>query len=212
MEVNEPLTKTPAVNIACAILAGGRSIRMGKDKAVLTLGDRSLINHVYDKARRVFDRVIILSNHHNHFEEIDAPVLPDVLPIKGSIVGVVSALIYTSAPYVCVLACDMPNLSEQALAYMANEVHGEDVIIPRTVYGYEPLHAIYSRSCISPFLTSIGRNRLKVGSVFPYVSVRELRDEAPFLQDGRLVFTNINTQEDLLAASELHNGAQGEVS
>ena len=70
---------------------------------------------------------------------------------------------------------------------------------------YKPLHAIYSRSCISHFLTSIERNRLKVRSVFPYVSVRELRDESAFLQDGRLVFTNINTQEHLLAVSDLHS-------
>ena len=125
-------------DIACAILAGGRSVRMGKDKAVLTLGDRPLINHVYDTVRRVFGNVIILSNHHDHFEGIDAPVLPDLLPMKGAVVGVVSALIYTSAPYVCVLACDMPNLSEKALAYMAGEIHGEDVIIPRTPLGYEP--------------------------------------------------------------------------
>ena len=44
---------------------------------------------------------------------------------------------------------------------------------------------------------------MRVASIFPYVSVNELRDEAPFLQDGRLVFTNINTQEDFLAASKI---------
>ena len=197
------MLKTPVMDIACAILAGGMSKRMGGDKALLMLGGRPLINHVYDKARRVFNDIIIISSRHQHFEGIDAPVMPDILPMKGSLVGVVSALIYHSAPYVCVLACDMPNLSERALKYMAGEAHGEDVIIPRTVHGYEALHAIYNRSCISRFLSSAGRNHLKITRVFPYFSVRELTDEAAFMQRGRYVFANINTKEDLLAASEL---------
>ena len=203
--------ETPSHEIACAILAGGRSARLGKDKVVLELGGRPLINQVFDKARRVFENVIILSNHHGRFEGIDAPVLPDALPVKGSVVGIVSALLYTGAPYVCVLACDMPNLSEKALAYMTGEVHGEDIIIPRTVYGYEPLHAIYGRSCISHFLRSIGRNRMKIGGIFPYVSLKELRDETKFSQGGRPVFININTEEDLRAASKFYAPGQGKL-
>ena len=177
---------------------------MGGDKALLMLGGRPLINHVYDKARRVFKDIIIISSRHPHFEGIDAPVKPDIFPMKGSMVGVVSGLMYSSAPYVCVLACDMPNLSEGALRYMAEEAHGEDVIVPRTVHGYEALHAIYNRSCISRFLSSIERNRLKITGVFPHLTVRELRDETAFLRRGRYVFANINTKEDLLAASELY--------
>ncbi|MDR2018046.1 MAG: ribosomal protein S18-alanine N-acetyltransferase [Syntrophobacterales bacterium] len=194
------------MNTSCAILAGGRSRRMGEDKALLKLGGRPLINHVYEKARRVFDDIIIISNHHHGFAGIDVSALPDVLPVKGSIVGVVSALMYASTPYVFVLACDMPNLSEKALVYMAEEARGEDVIVPRTAHGYEALHAIYSRSCISHFLSAIERDWLKITSVYPYLAVRELTDETVFLQEGRYVFSNINTREDLLAASEFYDG------
>lgn len=192
------------MDIACAIVAGGMSRRMGVDKALIMLGGRPLINHVYDKARRVFKDIMVVSSHHSRFDGIDAPVMPDILPVKGSIVGVVSSLIYSSAPYVCILACDMPNLSEKALAYMAGEVRGEDVIVPRTTHGYEALHAIYSRSCISFFLSSIERNRLKITGVFPYLTVRELTDETAFLRSGQYVFSNINTKEELFAASKLY--------
>ena len=189
------------MEIGCAIIAGGMSRRMGGDKALIMLGGRPLINHVYEKARRVFRDIMIISSRHSQFDGIDAPVRPDVLPVKGSIVGVVSALMYSSAPYVCVLACDMPNLSEASLAYMVGEIHGEDVIIPRTVHGYEALHAIYNRSCIPFFLSAIGRNRLKITGVFPYLTVKELRDETRFLRRGQYVFSNINTKEELAAAS-----------
>jgi len=181
------------------------------DKALLMLGGRPLINHVYDKARRVFEDVMIISSHHSRFDGIDAPVMPDILPARGSIAGVASALLYHSTPYVCILACDMPNLSEEALAYMAKEVRGQDVIVPRTIHGYEALHAIYNRSCISFFLGSIGRGRLKITGVFPYLTVRELRDESVFVRRGQYVFWNINTQEDLLAASKLYDAAGPQV-
>lgn len=186
------------MDVTCAILAGGKSRRMGRDKATLKLGDRFLINHVYNTARKVFRRVIILSSRHSHFPGIDVPVLPDVLPPWGPMVGIVSALIHASTPYVFVVACDMPNLSEEAFQYMVGEAHGgEDVIIPHTEYGFEPLHALYNRSCISYFLTAIGKNRLKIPDTFCYLSVRELRYHPSFQHKGHPVFTNINMEKDL---------------
>ncbi|MCX5802581.1 MAG: NTP transferase domain-containing protein, partial [Proteobacteria bacterium] len=68
------------MDFTCAILAGGKSRRMGRDKATLMVGNKPLINQVYDKAKRVFKEVIILSNHHNGISGIDAPILKDVFP------------------------------------------------------------------------------------------------------------------------------------
>jgi molybdopterin-guanine dinucleotide biosynthesis protein A len=192
------------MDVTCAILAGGKSRRMGRDKATLKLGDRFLINHAYDIARKVFGRVIILSSRHSHFPGIDAPVLPDVLPPSAPIVGIVSALLHASTPYVFVVACDMPNLSEEAFQYMLGEAHGgEDVIVPRTQFGFEPLHALYNRSCISCFLTAIRKNRLKIPDTFCYLSVRELECHPSFQHKGHPVFTNINTKEDLSIIREI---------
>ncbi len=186
------------MDVTCAILAGGKSSRMGRDKATLKLGDRFLINHAYNTARKAFRKVIILSSRHSHFPGIDAPVLPDALLPRGPMVGIVSALIYASTPYVFVVACDMPNLSEEAFQYIVGEAHGGgDVIIPRTEYGFEPLHALYNRSCISHFLTAIGKNHLKIQDTFCYLSVRELRYHPSFQHKGHPVFTNINMEKDL---------------
>jgi ribosomal-protein-alanine acetyltransferase len=205
------MVKTDAMDITCAILAGGGSTRMGRDKATLTLGDRPLIHHVYEKARKVFKEVIILSKARPGFEGIDAAVLPDLFPIQSPMVGVVSALLYANTPYVFILACDMPALSEKALAYMVDQVRGEDVIIPRTSKGYEALHAIYGRSCISYFLTAIGRGRLRINDVLAYLRVREVWDHPVFVHKGRSVFTNINVKEDLVAASGRDCGAGIEI-
>jgi molybdopterin-guanine dinucleotide biosynthesis protein A len=187
------------MNLTCAILAGGKSRRMGRDKATLMVGDKQLINRVYDKTKRVFKEVIILSNHHNGIYGIDAPIFKDVIPVHGPMVGIVSALMHTRTPYVFVLACDMPNITEKAIEYMIDEVHGEDVIIPKTKSGYEPCHAIYNRSCISYMLRLIEMNRLQITALFPYLSVRELGEHPYFFNEGISVFKNINTEEDIPA-------------
>jgi len=171
---------------------------MGRDKATLELGDGFLISHVYDAARRVFPKIVIVSSRHSHFDGIDAPVIPDMFPQRGPIVGIVSALLYSSTPYVFVVACDMPNLSTEAFQYMLGEAHGgEDVIVPRTALGFEPLHALYNRSCISYFLTAIGKNQLKLTDTFRYLSVKELGNHPSFQRKGHPVFTNINMEQDL---------------
>ena len=185
------------MKMTCAILAGGKSTRMGQDKATVKIGDKPLIRIVYEKAKEVFDDVMIISKLHNTIESIDAPVLGDVVPFGNSMTGIASALIYSKTPYTFVVACDMPFLSTEAFKYMINETTGEDVIIPKTNLGFEPLHAIYNRSCIAHFLRLIGQNRLKVAGVLPFVSVKELKEQPCFLRNGSSVFTNINAMKDL---------------
>jgi molybdopterin-guanine dinucleotide biosynthesis protein A len=194
------------MDVSCAILAGGKSSRMGKDKATLMVGDKALINQVYDKARLVFDEILVVSNHHERLPGIEAPIIRDILPIRSSIVGIASALLYARTPYVFVLACDMPFITEQSIWRVLGDVHGEDIIIPRTKNGYEPLHAVYNRSCLSIMLTLIGRQRLKVRDLFPFLFVKEVWGNNTFMNREVSVFTNINVEEDLSLVERLGNG------
>jgi molybdopterin-guanine dinucleotide biosynthesis protein A len=190
------------MNITCAILAGGCSTRMGQDKVTLEINGKALINYVFDRVKNVFQNIVIVSNNHNAFKDINAPVIKDALPVRGSIVGVVSALMYSHDPYVFVCACDMPFMHENTIRYMINEINGEDIIIPKTKKGYEPLCAIYSRACIPHMLTNIKCNRLKIAGIFPVLTVKTLRDHPSFYNNGYPVFTNINAAADLEMLSE----------
>lgn len=183
--------------MTCAILAGGKSTRMGQDKATTKIGEKPLIRLVYDRVKEVFDEVIILSKVHDTIENIDAPVLKDVVLFGNSMAGITSALLYSKTPYIFVVACDMPFLSIEAFNYMVNEATGEDIIIPKTNLGFEPLHAIYNRSCIAHFFRLIGQDKLKVTGILPFVSVKELKEQPCFFRNGSSVFTNINVIKDL---------------
>jgi molybdopterin-guanine dinucleotide biosynthesis protein A len=192
------MVKSLEMKTTCAILAGGKSARLGQDKATTKIGKKNLIRFVYDVVKETFDDVIILSKIHGPIEGIDAPIFEDIVPYGNSMAGVVSALVYSQTPYTFVVACDMPFLSKTVLDYMLDEVTtGEDVIVPKTRWGYEPLHAIYNKSCISPFFRLIEQGRFKLREIFPFVSVKELEEHPCFFVNGTLVFTNINTAKDL---------------
>ena len=194
------------MDVTCAILAGGQSTRMGKDKATIEVCNRSLIQQVYEKVQHVFREILIVSSLHEQFSGIEAPIIKDIFPIRSSMVGVASALLSANTPYVFVLGCDMPFVTAQSIEHVLKEVHGEDIIIPRTRYGWEALHAVYSRSCLSIMLTRIGLQRLKVTDILPFFSVREVGEHPAFMNKEISAFTNINVEEDLSLVHHFGNG------
>ena len=194
------------MDVTCAILAGGKSSRMGRDKATLEVCNKPLIQQVYEKARHVFRKILIVSSQHEQLNSIEAPIVKDIFPFRSSIVGIASALLSANTPYVFVLACDMPFVTAQSIEHVLKEVHEEDIIIPRTRYGFEALHAVYNRSCLSIMLTHIAIQRLKVTDIFPFFSVREVGEHQAFLNKEISVFTNINVEEDLSLVQRLGNG------
>lgn len=176
---------------------------MGRDKALVPVGDTALLVRVYRVVAEVFPRVIILSNHHTRLDGVAAPILHDALLFRGVLAGITSALLYVETPYIFVIACDMPFATEEAIRYLIGQTRGEDIIIPKTEAGYEPLHAIYNRSCISPMLSALERGRMKITSLFPLLTVKAVDDKESFRNHGVSVFTNVNTEEDLSRASNL---------
>jgi molybdopterin-guanine dinucleotide biosynthesis protein A len=176
---------------------------MGRDKASVLLGGKPLIAHVYEAAKRVFTDIMVVSSLHGAACGLNARVVKDVLPLPGSLTGVVSALLATDAEYVFVLGCDMPFVSAEGMRYVVAAAQGEDVIIPQTEGGLEPMHALYRRSCISPFLAGLGRGHMKIDRLLSLLTTRVLPPDPVFFNRGVSVFTNINTEEDLRRAEKL---------
>jgi molybdopterin-guanine dinucleotide biosynthesis protein A len=191
------------MKVSCAILSGGRSTRLGRDKATARLADKTLIAHVYRVARNVCPDVVIVSSIHQTFDGIPARVVPDAFPIVGPISGIASALLDASTPYVFVLACDLPFVTEESISFVISQARGEDIVVPKTRFGFEPLHAMYNRSCLSPMLSAIERGNVKPRSLFPLLCVKAVEADSIFLHSSQSVFTNINTEEDLANAERI---------
>lgn len=186
------------MEISCAILAGGASSRMGRNKATISVNGKSLIEHVYEGVRYIFDEIMVISNNTSVLSENKVKIYSDVVPVQSTLTGIVTGLIHSTKPYVFIVACDMPNISHKGIRYMLENIKGEDIVIPKVKKGYEPLHAIYSRTCIPYMLNLIERRNFRISDLFPYLYVKVLDDGPFFIKDGQSVFININREEDLL--------------
>ncbi len=183
-------------------MSGGKSRRLGRDKASVLLAGKPLIAHVYDAAKSVFDDIMVVSGVNGSSYGLDARVVRDFLPLSGSLTGVVSALLAADAEYVFAVGCDMPFVTPEAMRHVVAAAKGEDIVMPRVEGVLEPMHALYRRSCISPLLTELVRGHMKIIRLVDLFTMRVLPPDPVFFNRGMSVFMNINTEEDLRRAEE----------
>src|SRR5436853_3965715 len=140
-----------------AILAGGQSKRMGANKALLRLQSSKpmLIESVVGRLEEagLTDGLLLVANSPDDYSFLGLSVVPDEIPGKGPLGGILTALLHSPFERVLVVACDMPYLNPALLAYMAHLPDTADVLIPRWTSAngqtrLETLHAVYSRRCI----------------------------------------------------------------
>lgn len=195
--------KTP---FSLAIIAGGQSRRMGRDKAFVELGGKALIERVIARSANLGQsETILITNKPAQYAHLGLRMFGDILRDKGSLGGIYTALTRAKSPDVLVLACDMPFVNTDLLQYMVEQCRDEfDIVVP-TVDGYpQGLHAIYKKTCIAPIAAQLAANRLKIIRFYDQMRVRYLdeADCAPFDPQGRS-FANLNTPEELAEAERL---------
>lgn len=195
------------INFTVAIMAGGKSARMGTDKAFVELLGKPMIEHLLAHVADLGQaETILITNRPADYAHLNLPMYGDVLPEKGSLGGIYTAVHSSVSPYTLVIACDMPFVNSALLRYMIDLCDGDqfDVIVPR-VDGYpEGLHAMYSKACLEPIRQRLEADKLKVMGFYDGVRVRYL-DEAeyqPFDPKG-MSFYNVNTPQELEEARKL---------
>lgn len=189
--------------ITGVILAGGKSSRMGRNKALLSLAGRRLVDRVVGVLREVFTDLLIVTNSPEVYADLGLPMVGDVFPDKGSLGGIYSAVYHTPTPYCFVAACDMPFLSAAVIRYLLEQRADYDVVMPDIHGEMQPLHAIYSKACLPPMLRRLEANRLRIVGFLPEVRVRTVtaNDLQPLDPDLR-AFQNLNTPEEFQAAEQ----------
>lgn len=135
-------------SVSGVILAGGKSSRMGQDKALMEYRGERLIDRLEGILREFFHEIIIVTNTPADYLEHDAIIVTDIFPNKGPIGGIYTGLFYMKNDYAFVTACDMPFLNVRFINYIINLIEGHDIVVPQTLKGFEPLNAVYSKRCI----------------------------------------------------------------
>ena len=183
--------------IHVAVLAGGQSRRMGRDKALLQLGvgGQTLIERVLAAARPLgYPRVIIGDSA--AYAHLGLPVHPDHRPGLGPLGGLYTALSTTGAP-VLLLACDLPFLTPDFLRHLVNRRGPHQAVVPYAATGLQPLCALYEPSCLTAVEAAIQADQRGMRDLLSNLTldlVRE-KDWRPY-DDHGLLFANLNAPEE----------------
>jgi molybdopterin-guanine dinucleotide biosynthesis protein A len=180
------------------VLAGGRSERMGRDKALLPFGSTTLLDHAVSRLRHVCDEVRILCGPERRYEGHGAAVVVDAIRDAGPLGGVYSGLETLGGGAALFLAVDLPDVPEELLARLLALASGWDAVVPVHSAGEEPLCAVYSFACLEPIRRRLDAGQRKMTSFWPDVRVRSMNDdEIAAFGDPRHSFRNVNSPEDL---------------
>jgi molybdopterin-guanine dinucleotide biosynthesis protein A len=191
-------------DLTVAILAGGRSSRMGTDKSFVRVLGRPLIEDILAQAAGLGDETLIVTNRPDDYAYLGVPLFGDVLPDKGALGGLYSALHSATRRHVLCIACDMPFVVRPLLDHLIQLMPEADAIVPRLAGEAEPFRAIYDRDCLGPIRAALDAGRMRVISFFAEVRVRFV-DEAEIdrFDPRHLSFFNVNTPADLEQARRL---------
>ena len=204
--------------LSVAIQAGGHSTRMGQDKALLPFLGEALIRRILKRVAPVAVgarplEVFVVTNHPKAYAFLEMTLIADIMPGKGPLGGLLTALSFAQHPFVAMIACDMPFANPDILALALNilETTGKDVVIPSTNHKLEPLHAVYRRqTCLSPVQATLQAGRRKVIAWLPDVDIYELSwQEMEAYDSDHLAFINVNTPEEFRQAELIARFHQG---
>lgn len=186
------------------VLAGGKSLRLGRNKALEEIGGRRLIDWVIERLSWLGNDIIVVTSSRSQLPDLGVKMVTDSYPGKGNLVGIYSGLKEIASQHALVVGCDMPLLNVALLRHLMELSNGFDVVIPRIGDELEPLHAVYSRNCIAPIEATLGEGKFRIIDFFPAVKVHYVESmEIDRFDPHHLSFFNINSEADLKRAQSL---------
>lgn len=193
--------------LTIVIQAGGESKRMGTDKALIPFRGRTLIEQVIARLDHLGDEALVITNKPEAYRFLGLPLVRDVIPGRGALGGLYTALHSAREPLVAVVACDMPFASAKLIQYCCEQLaeRSVDAVIPLTQRGFEPFHAVYRReACLPKVKAAIQSDLWKVDSWFHQANIRFLEhQEIQRFDPLGVAFMNLNTPDDLKEAERL---------
>ncbi len=182
------------------ILAGGKSTRMGQDKATLRWGQSDILHFLVRALQCICQDMIVVSNRPRQLPGY-VRVVADIIPDQGPLSGIHAGLCYANYPHAFVTACDMPFIVPEVVRLLMDKSRGWDAVVP--VYGHkqQPLFASYGKNCIPVIEELLSKGERRVSSLLAKVRCLHLSEAEwlPMAPSGNL-FCNLNTIEEYYRA------------
>ncbi|MEK7722299.1 MAG: molybdenum cofactor guanylyltransferase [Elusimicrobiota bacterium] len=182
------------------VLCGGKSSRMGFDKAFIKIDGKTLVERQVKFLIRRFRNIVLVTDSPGKYKiQGRVKVVADIVPGLGPLGGLYTGLKNSDSPYNFVAACDMPFISLDLAAYMAGSVKEDfQAVVPYHRNKYQPLCALYSRDCLGKIGEALAGGELKLARLLSQFKVRKILKKELFrFGDPDVFFRNINTPRDL---------------
>lgn len=200
----------PEASVCAFILAGGKSSRMGADKAFLEWDGRTLLAQALELARSITPEVCIVGETSKFAGFV--PVVEDVFRGCGPLGGIHAALRASKAELNLILAVDVPFVPSALLQHLVERARNSTstlATVPRASGHWQPLCAVYRQQFSEAAEDAIRAGRYKIDALFNAVEVQPI-EEAELTEAGFSpgVFRNLNTPDDLQAALAVKTGSE----
>lgn len=184
----------PEMKISTGILAGGKSSRMGTNKALLQFNNRRFIDRIADEMGG-FSETLISVAQKGEYEDMGLPIVYDEHKDIGPIEGIYQIVKHASEDYVFICAADMPFMKRELIEYMAEFISSDyDCFVLMDEEHVHPLCAIYSKAVLPVIEELIGRGKYRLVNILNKVRTKYIRLEYTSF-DKKLV-RNINTRDE----------------
>jgi molybdopterin-guanine dinucleotide biosynthesis protein A len=193
------------------ILAGGKSQRMGQNKALLRLGNETLIGHVIRCMQSITDELLLITNNPDEYTHLNITMQKDIIQNAGALGGIHAGLSYASYETVICVGCDNPFLVPNLLSYLVSILGEYDAVMPYTdnedgQITLQTLCAVYSKRCSPIIEQMLNEPDLRVHALQERANVLTLAPEIwkTFDSEGYSFF-NVNTPEDFEKAQTIYD-------
>lgn len=175
--------------ISAAIMAGGRSRRLGRNKALLEINNCTILERVMNRVSPFVRKTMVITNSPEEYCHLDIETARDIRPGCGPLSGIHAALTLAASDYVLVMSCDIPLVGSEQIRQLISACRGHDITIFKHK-NFEPLCAVYRQTCLAALEELIDHREYRIIDLFPTLDVKVLR-----VADADM-FRSINTRED----------------
>ena len=190
--------------ITGVVLAGGKSSRYGKNKALENMNGSRLIERVVRVMDAIFDRIVIITNTPEEYAFLGLPMYEDVIKGLGPIGGIYTGLKTITDEAGFFVACDMPFLNAHLIRHMIRMKADYDAVVPKIDWKIEALHALYTRACLPAIQTLIDAKIYQTIQFFNHIRVNYVGEHVIRAFDPQLkTFMNINSPQEMYHALQL---------
>lgn len=197
---------------AAIILSGGKSSRMGKNKALLKINEKPNIERILVELKRFFDDIILVTNEPEHYRFLGVKMVSDHYPGMGPLAGIHAGLTASEYEVNIVVACDMPFVSGELAVELINKCSRYDAVVPVIAGKQHPLFAVFQKKIAGVAAERIENGQLRMKQLLEGLNVHYVTEE-DFQADNRLdlqrVFFNMNHPDEYEEAkkwAEIHQG------